>query len=93
MVAVSINVTGQIYATYKKSDFCFNMKRNSKVVGGVTLLVNFTLRFVVSFKKYAQPLCQQLDTNNHGTNMGLRVYTKATFDCKKYCNLICTIKI
>ena len=31
MVAVSTNVTGHIYATYKKSDFCFNIKRNSKL--------------------------------------------------------------
>ena len=31
MVAVSINVTGHIYATCKKSDFCFNIKRNSKL--------------------------------------------------------------
>lgn len=57
MVAVSINVTGQIYATYKKSDFCFNMKINSKVVGGVTLLVNFTLRFVLFLLKNMHSPC------------------------------------
>ena len=57
MVAISINVTGQIYATYKKSDFCFNMKRNSKVVGGVTLLVSFTLRFVLILLKNMHSPC------------------------------------
>lgn len=40
MVAVSINVTGHIYATYKKSDFCFNIKRNSKLQ--VELLFSLT---------------------------------------------------
>ena len=57
MVVVNINVTGQIYATYKESDFCFNMKRNSKVVGGVTLLVNFTLRFVLFLLKNMHSPC------------------------------------